>query len=273
MTNLIQKKKRDMMRTHPKFHFQHVDNVAIQTQKRSLLEETPVRCFCAKSRPITIEYEIVCQGCGMVIGIDNEQVHSTGSHLNLYLRTEIGASPNDRPNEIRKLHIHSSDSSQISDVCQSLFLSDAITDEIWHLYQKTKSVARFSKAKSACFAIYYTCRKYEIPFEENTVRNKIRMSFQVLHAPTLLDVFAKINKLSKKDQRIMLVTEMGLDTNNHNPENFYLKAHLKTAQGHHPHINIEKLKQSAAIFFQTQKGNSNTRAKNAVRLALGRFGL
>ena len=273
MSRITPKKKSGIAETLTKSHLRYFDDIAVQAQKRISPGEIQAQCFCAKPKPITIEHEIVCQGCGMVMGIDNEQVSPTESHLNLYLRTEIGASPNDRPNEIRKLHIHSSDSSQISDVCQSLFLSDALTDEIWHLYQKTKSIAKFSKAKSACFAIYYTCRKHEVPFEENTVRNKVRMSFHVLNAPTLLDVFAKISKLSKTDQRMMLATEMGLDTNSHNPEKFYLKTHLKNAQASYPHINIEKLKRSANTFFQLQKGNNDTRAKNAVRLALGRFGL
>ncbi len=254
-------------------HYRNFTPSAIHMQRLVPSEEIQTQCFCTKSKPVTIDHEIVCQGCGIVLGIDNEQTFSTGSHLNLYLRTEIGANPKDRPNEIRKLHIHSSDSSQISDICQSLFLSDPVTDEIWNLYQKTKSIVHCSKAKSACFAIYYTCRKYEIPFEEDIVRSKVRMSFQVINAPALLDVFSKINKLSKKIQGELLTTEMGISTNDENPENFYLKAHLKQAQQKHPDINFQKLKNIANSFFGAQKGNNDTRAKNAVKLALGRFGL
>lgn len=273
MNHLFQNNSDSAMTSILKPPHQTLAKSTIHMQRLVPSEEVQTQCFCAKSKPVTIDHEIVCQGCGIVLGIDNEQISSTGSHLNLHLRTEIGANPKDRPREIRKLHIHSSDSSQMSDICQSLFLSDSVTDEIWHIYQKTKSIVRCSKAKSACFAIYYTCRKYEIPFEEDIVRAKVRMSFQVMNAPALLDVFSKINKLSDKIQGELFTTEMGISTNDENPENFYLKAHLKQAQQRHPDINFQKLQNIANSFFVAQKGNNDTRAKNAVRLALGRFGL
>ncbi len=196
------------------------------------------KCFCPKSKKVTIENEIVCSTCGVVFGTDNTQETLTASHLNLYLRTENGGHPSDRPKDIRKLHIHSSDSSQISDICTKLSLTDSLSTEIWNLYNILRKKASFSKAKSACFAIYHVCRKNNIPFLEDEIRDIVCLSFNVQKAPKVLDIYSKINK-KFVNPKPSSTTTIGINTNDANPDGFYLKRHLKISQQNHPDISYD----------------------------------
>lgn len=257
------------------------------------------KCFCTKPRLVTTinDYEIVCSRCGVVFGYDynssndeNTTQHrskSKSSNINLYLLREKGGSPKDNYHIInKKLRIYNhSDISQFSDICSKLELNQPTTAQCWRLYQKLRKSARFTRAKAACFAIYYVCKCNKIPFQEENIREIVRQTLGVKKAPKEKSVIYKVNKLfsstdlQESNDAQTLDQKLGIRVRNvtEDKKQFYLNLHISEAQKKlGDALPINTLKRLASqnyemIFNSTNSFNNidpNTRAKKAVGFAL-----
>ena len=244
------------------------------------------KCFCAKPRLVTTinDYEIVCSRCGVVFGYDynlsyDENINaqrpkSKSSNINLFLLREKGGSPRDNYPVIgKKLRIYNhSDISQFSDICSKLNLNQLTAAQCWRLYQKLRKSAKFTRAKAACFAIYYVCKRNEIPFQEENIRDIVRQTLGVKKAPKEKSVIYKVNKMFSSND-----LQESNDAQTLDKKQFYLNLHISEAQkklGDALPINtLKRLAcQNYEMVFDSTNGvdhmDSNTRAKKAVGLAL-----
>ncbi len=244
------------------------------------------KCFCAKPRLITTinDYEIVCSRCGVVFGYDYSLSYDENTipqrpklqspNVNLFLLREKGSNPRDNYHIIgKKLRIYNhSDISQFSDICSKLNLNQPLTAECWTLYQKLRKNAKFTRAKAACFAIYYICKGNKIPFQEENIREIVRQTLGVKKAPKEKSVIYKVNKLISSNELQEYNDGQTLDK-----KQFYLNLHISEAQKKFgDELPINTLKRLAGqhydLVFDSANGidniDPNTRAKRAVELAL-----
>ena len=63
-------------------------------------------CLCGNTRPVTVECESVCRGCGVVLGVERHPEGPGAGRLSLFLRLENGGRAAALPGRTKKLHIH-----------------------------------------------------------------------------------------------------------------------------------------------------------------------
>ena len=83
-------------------------------------------CLCGNTRPVTVECESVCRGCGVVLGVERHPEGPGTGRLSLFLRLENGGRAAALPGRTKKLHIHGSDmgSNRIKDSENQVVLPD-----------------------------------------------------------------------------------------------------------------------------------------------------
>ena len=115
-------------------------------------------CLCGNTRPVAVECESVCRGCGVVLGVERHPEGPGTGRLSLFLRLENGGRAAALPGRTKKLHIHGSDMGTVSDVCAKLSIRGAASVDVWRTYRMVLAMG-VSKAAAACFAVYYVCRR------------------------------------------------------------------------------------------------------------------
>ena len=213
----------------------------------------------------------------MVFGYEAYQEKAGVSRVNLFLRTESGSKKVRLPGATKKLHIHSNDNGKISDICDKLMINSALQNDVLFVYKNVLSM-KFSKAISACFAVYYVCRKNSFSFDEDRVRDTVCMAFGVQSAPTMLSAFVKVNKSTNLSGNAWFAARPGSknmpNTTEANPAMFYLRKHIQKFCSEHPEISADYLSRTAPIIFnRITKGNTDTRAKDAVKAVIMEAGL
>ena len=261
----------------------------------SSLQDT---CLCQNKRPELVttveESEIVCSGCGVVFGFDEDDngntipyQHITKSRINLYQKRQKGGNPHDVKNitHVPNLRLEKNNNSDIipfADICDKLKLSDVTSENCWKSYCTLKRhTSKFTRAKAMCLVIYQTCRDSCIPFDEEKIRDIVCQSLGVKKAPMLKNIIFKAGKEK-------------CHTEPNNRETFYLNLHLSQAQRDHDIEDITILRRITARYYETlvnspspssslknnalslvMRNNSNssdfnTLAKRAVMLAIQR---
>jgi len=273
-----------------------------KTEKlQSSLQNT---CLCQNKTPELVttieESEIVCRNCGVVFGFDDDDEnnnntisyqHVTKARINLYMKRQIGSRSQDYKKIIhcKNLRIDNSkcDVMCLGIICDKLKLPDIISEQCWRLYLKVKhSQPNFTRAKSACLAIYQTCRQHKIPFSEESVRDIVCQSFGVKNAPQLKSIIFKVKPSDTAIGNIMgIIAKDESDTK----RQFYLNQHVIQAQKRHNLSDITLLKQLTIRYYENFRSVShlnnnaqhtvmkntsitdyNTLAKRAVLLAIQR---
>ena len=235
------------------------------------------RCECGNTKPISIDNELVCRNCAVVLGTEQYQEKAGVSRLNLYLQLETGARKVVLPGQTKNLHMNSNDMGIISDICGKLAIRSALQHDVLRIYRNVLGM-KLSKAASACFAIYYVCRKDGVPFVEETVRAAVTMAFGVQHAPTHLRVNFKVGKIADITGTAWFAGTAGKDmptTTKANPPLFYLRKHLKRLCDKNPDISYDDLYPYATKFFDRTYTveNAETRAKKAIRQTMVMAGI
>ncbi len=227
-------------------------------------------CLCGNTRPVTVECESVCRGCGVVLGVERHPEGPGTGRLSLFLRLENGGRAAALPGRTKKLHIHGSDMGTVSDVCAKLSIRGAASVDVWRTYKRVLAMG-VSKAAAACFAVYYVCRRDGVPFDEGMVRDSVCLAFHVCHAPTLLGVFFKVNKIANIAGKAWFAECAGMrmpTTTEANPPEFYLRRHLMRACARNPDASFDFLcSRATKLFGRLTDENAETRAKKAVRQA------
>lgn len=230
------------------------------------------RCICKNTRLISAENELICRGCGTVLGVEQYQESPCVSKLNLFLQLEGGGRSVALPSRTtRRLHLNSTSSNDmgaISDICDKLEIKAALQHDVFKIYKNVFGM-KFSKAASACFAIYYICRKDSVPFDEDTVRDAVTMAFGVQHAPTVLNVNFAVNKAANIPKNAWFAKSVGKNmptTTEANPPLFYLRRQLKHLCTKNPDAFYDDLYPYAArLFDRVTVENAETRAKMAIQ--------
>ena len=230
------------------------------------------KCICGNTKPLTVDNESICGGCGQVFGYEAYQEKPGASRVNLYLRTENGGKKVKLPGGTKKLHIHSNDNGKISDICDKLALNNAMQYDVLSVYKNVLG-KKFSKATAACFAVYYVCRSNGFPFVEKEVIDVVCMAFSVQSAPTMLSAIVKVNKAADMTGDAWFapktMAQKMPNTTEANPPEFYLRKHVQKFCVEHPEISCNYLCRLAMRFFECKnKGNADTRAKRAIQFAI-----
>ena len=187
-------------------------------------------CGCDKLH--VADYELVCAGCGMVIGREPQlQEATSGSKLNLYQLTGIGTK---KVNLDCARHIHENrpDLSQISNICVKLDLPIYAAQDVNVIYQKLsrywqqekntyaeklrkleslvgQGLARkesvdilkqsrpkvCTKSHIAAFAVHLVCRKYGLPRSDGQIIEAVKMNLGIKRTFTILKAYS-LNEIS-----------------------------------------------------------------------------
>lgn len=232
----------------------------------------PATCICGRPDPVTADDgEVICGRCCAVLGMEHFPEKPGASKLSLFLQLERGGLAVKLPDRTAKLHLNGADSSDISaisDICSKLDIGTALQHDVYKIFKSVNGI-KFSKAASACFAIYYVCRKDSVPFDEDAVRDAVAMAFGVQHAPTMLSVNFAVNKAVDIPKNAWFAESVGRDmptTTEANPPLFYLRRQLKRLCAENPDRSYDDLYPHAARLFERVKaGNAEMRAKTAIR--------
>ena len=235
-----------------------------------LIQKNP--CCRSPSNQITDNTgEIFCKRCGIVQGREHIQESQKSSALNLYLETELGGPARELNILHPKIHIHSSDVSPFSNICGKLAIPQFIRSEIWRTYQVLRRETNLTKAKSSCLSIFHVCRKNKFPLIEEQVMDLIKMNFNVKNVPQFLNVVSEANSIICDGTPIL--ETLGIHTNKNHPAEYYLNSALIAVKGDFTETQYANIRKFAMRIFPTLKGNSDTNAKKAVRLAKKRLNL
>lgn len=258
-------------------------------------------CLCKNKKPELVttveENEIVCKNCGTVFGFDEENndntipfEHTTKSKINLYMKRQMGTRTQDykKITYCKNLRVEANSNYEMMTfgiICDKLKLSDFITEQCWQIYLKLRhGPSKFTRAKSACLAIYQTCRQNKIPFSETIVRDVVCQSFGVKNAPFFKNVIFKIQDTDILKRGIVEADKF--QDQNETKRQFYLNQHLSQAQKRHNIADITTVKRLAIQYYENfwsiclnddtkhsviQKSTDHdTLAKRAVSLAVQR---
>lgn len=214
----------------------------------------------------TSDGEYVC-ACGVVLEekiLERDQLPSQ-SKASLYHQVENGGSPQDMRAVNRKIHVYSSSSSEFSNICSKLRMSDFIQQRAWYIYRTLRTHTDFSRAQCTAFSIYVACREGGQPIEEHHIQEVACSILCVKNAPSLLNVISKIHDVALK---------FGIDSNKGHSPKYYLNMAISQKQ----HIfnyrdAYNRFKSIATRNFDALNGNPQNRARRAVRMALYEMGI
>ena len=242
----------------------------MRSNNQILLQKNP--CCESPSNLITDETgEIFCTKCGIVKGREIIQERQSLSKLNLYLEKSLGG-PSRELNILNpKIHIFSSDASPFSNICGSLEIPQFIRTDIWKTYQILRKETNLTKAKSACFAMFYICRKNKFPLIEERVMELIQLNFNVKNVPSFLNVVSEANSFITNG--IPLLETLGIDTNKNHSAEYYLNSALTVIKNNYTVEQFQNIRTFAVKIFPTLNGNLDSNAKKAISIAKKRMGL
>lgn len=217
-----------------------------------------------RHRVLTEDYEIVCEVCGVVLGMDNIQEYASESTIGLFNEVEQGTKPV-KLECAKRTHETRSDISFFSNTCDKLRIPRYCYLEAWKNYTKLRQMTSFSKAEIASFALYVSCKRYSIPTDEAEIQEAIRMTFRVKRVPSMLKVFSRIKPVAE---------DLGVYDNSYhaNPEMYYLNLYLtKEEQKYGDKIDFDLVRRKAISVFVALPGTKETRAKKAVQISIGKL--
>jgi len=223
-----------------------------------------------------------------VFGFDEEEnsntipyQHITKSKINLYQKRQTGSRTQDYKKIVhcKNLRVDNNkyDVMYVGIVCDKLKLPDFVAEQCWRLYLKLRdSQPKFTRAKSACLAIYQICRQNKIPFSEESVRYVVCQSFGVKNAPSLKSVIFKV-KTSDITREEDNSANMPQDQFNAKKQ-YYLNQYLSQAQKRNNLADMNVLRSLAFQYYYDyikRHGNRNfvdcnMLAKKSVSLAVQR---
>lgn len=209
-----------------------------------------------------------CRHCGVSFGYENATQAESPSKLSLLLRNSVGGKKSKyKPEHAKRLHIHSSDMSVVSDTCSKLQLPRAAEEDVWTAYNELRNYG-LSKPNSVAYAIYRVVRLKDLPILDEDVIELVQMTFQVKRVPTFLAVRSEVSKLRMSSPRSYLIT----DPRRTQSDIYYLRVHAKKACRRHRNIPYDLLMSYAEPGFVVSRiPNLDTRAKRVVLRVLVRL--
>ena len=222
----------------------------------------------------TPDGEICCRQCGVSFGYKAATQPESPSKLSLILRNSVGGGKTDfKPENTKRLHIHSSDMSVVSDTCNKLGLPQAAEDDVWLAYNELRGHG-MSKPNSVAFALYRVIRLNDLLILDQEAVSRIQITFHVQRVPEYLAVMSEVSKLNISSSRSYLIT----DPRRVQSSRYYIKTHVKETCAKYKKMNIDipfdfLLKRSEPIFDSSRIPNLDTRAKRAVEQELMDLGL
>lgn len=239
------------------------EELSIKQNRFNGIAVPSIACIHSKDdHVITENYEIVCKRCGVVLGTDNSQEVATESTLNLFHEIEPGTKPVKAEFTKRTHEPKKSDASYFSNTCHKLDLPRHCYLEAWNIYKKLRRNTSCTKAQIASFALFCSCKRYSIPRSEEEIGDAIRMGFKVKRVPTILAAFSKVKLLA---EGLGISCSEGSKT-----EYYYLNLYLARKQQRLGHVvDFDLIRKRAMSLFEAMDGNNETKARRAVKIALG----
>jgi len=214
----------------------------------------------------TDDGERICR-CGVVLEekIPESTVFAQQSRMSLYHKVEVGGSPEDMKVVNRNIHIYSPNSSEFSNICSKLFMSESIQSRAWHIYSALRSHTYFSRAKCAIFSVYVACREGGQPIDERQIQESVHSTLCVKKIPTILAVISELHNAAR---------ELGINSNNGHSDEYYLNLETSRNQSRFRDSHMYDLfKRTCVNYFASLSGNPQNRARRAVDMVLSEMGM
>jgi len=213
----------------------------------------------------TPDGERVCM-CGVVLEerVVEPFVPSSHNRVSLYHRVEVGGSPQDMKVVNRRIHVYSPGSSEFSNICGKLFMSESNQNRAWHIYKLLRSNSDFTRAKCAMFSIYVACREGGQPVDERQITDSVCSAFGVRQVPNMLGTIYELHDTALR---------FGIDSNKRHSPEYYLNVEMRHSQDCFDTYTYGLFREVAAGKFAHLKGNPKNRARRAVAMTLCEMGV
>ena len=214
----------------------------------------------------TMDGENVCK-CGVILEekIPDDGEMNTNSCISLYHQVENGCDPKDMKVINKKIHIHTSSSSEFSNICSKLMMPNFIQKRAWYIYDTLRVNTSFSRAKCATFATYVACREGGNPKTESQIQEAIRSILCVKNSPNILNVIYEMHDTA---------FSLGINTNEGHTSSYYLNLAISEKQHlFDDKMDYEQFTMRVKNSFVHLRGNYQNKAKRAVDVELLQMGL
>ena len=209
--------------------------------------------------------EVVCTKCGVVTGTLPEDAPARQeSRLSLHHNMELGGDPKDAKRLKPRIYAGDSrDLSDISNLCGRLNMPDPASREAWNIYKTLRSLGCRPRAACALYAAFVACRNHECGIPVERIRDAIPYALEVESVPPLSRVFFALGVAAR---------ESGIAVRR--PTLYYINVAVSSAQDRFAHVeDFDLFKNLARVFYGRLSGDSRSRAKRAVAIALAEMGV
>ena len=221
----------------------------------------------------TQEGEHVCK-CGVVVEekLADEAMASAVStpsssqnNISLYHKMETGGDPKDMKVINKKIHVHTSTTSEFSNICNKLQMSNFIEQRAWKIYQLLRNKTHYTRAKCAAFSVYIACREGGQAINEKRIKSAIRSVLCVKTVPNMLNVISEMHYDA---------LHIGINTNTGHSPKYYLNLAISKKQRlFENQAEYDKFKICVIDHFNQYSGNHQNKVNRAIQSALEEMGL
>ena len=234
---------------------------------------SPIFCIHQMNDRVSLDDgEVICGNCGVVLGREDTIIHSIKSKRNLFLNSTLGSKINKSIPSSQYIRPNKPDLTIISDICNTLNISNSVSQDIWYWYNKIRANIKTTKAKILVMVIYQLCRYNKIPINESNLLIIIKTQLGVTNIHNTLFVLSEIYSFLDSIG-IPIIEKIGFTKYTTHDMTFLLRCKVKILNDKYPPEIVSQVNQTALEISHTISGSERYKANRAFHIAKQRCGV
>lgn len=228
---------------------------------------------CAHEDLVTAaDAEIVCRGCGAVVGMQCAEPAAAESRTSLFLETEVGGKPDKTLPASRYADRGRKDLAVVSSIAQKLGLPGHACRDVWYWYEKLRASLSMTRSKVAVLAFHQVCRFYGVPLDEAKLRRVVGVYLGARYVPTALGALMEASSFIDEAGELVVARIGFTDLANRAPS-FLMNCEVRSLQERYPPEVAEKVGRVAREVCSSLGRNDERDARIAMMIAKRRCGV